>query len=97
MYFAIVLRAPVTVEYWLALAFTTIPENSGNFDSNLKFKQVKNALAAVVLQSFSIGNIVGCVQIIPERATSSITGERRNERWIVSSQTYLASLNDVDN
>jgi len=66
------------VEYWLALAHTTIPENSGNLDPVSKFVQVRKAPAAVVLHVFSVGNIVGCAHIIPEIATSSKTGDGQN-------------------
>jgi hypothetical protein len=79
------------VEYWLALALTTLPENSGNMDPVLKFVQVRRAPAAVALQVFSMGNIVGCALIIPEIATSSKTGDARNERWIVNSHIDLAT------
>jgi hypothetical protein len=82
------------IEYRLALALHTIPENSGNLDPILKFVQVRKALAAVTLKIFSMGNIVGCVHIIPERATISMTGVRRNERWIVNSHTGLVTWND---
>jgi hypothetical protein len=68
------------VEYWWALALTTIPENSGNLDHVSKFVQVRNGPAAVALQVFSMGNIVSCVHVIPEIATSSKTGDRQNER-----------------
>jgi len=47
------------VEYWLALALTRIPENSGNLDPVSKSVQVRKALAAVDLQDFSMGNIIG--------------------------------------
>jgi len=83
------------VEYWLALALTTIPENSGNLYSISKFVQVRKAPAAVALQVFSMGNIVGCVHVIPEAATSSKTGDGRNEQWIVNSHIDLATWNDV--
>jgi len=46
------------VEYWLAQALTTIPDNPGNLDSVLKCVQVRNAPAAVALQVFMMGNIV---------------------------------------
>jgi hypothetical protein len=85
------------VEYWLALALTTIPENSGNLDPVLKFVQVRKAPAAIALQVFSVGNIVGCAHVIPEIATSSKTGDGRNEQWIVNSHIYLATSNDVYN
>jgi len=68
------------VEYWLALALTTIPENSGDLDPILKFVQVRKAPAVVGLQVFSVGNIVGWVYVIPEIAASSQTGDRQNER-----------------
>jgi hypothetical protein len=67
------------VEYWLALGLTTIPENSGNLDLVSKFVQVRKAPAAVALQVFSVGNIVRCAHLIPEIATSSKTGDGRNE------------------
>jgi len=35
------------VEYWLALALTRMPDNSGNLDPVSKFVQVRKALAAV--------------------------------------------------
>jgi hypothetical protein len=85
------------VEYWLALALTTIPENLGNFDPVLKFVQVRKAPAAVALQVFSVGNIVGCAHVIPEIATSSMTAAGRNERSIVNSHIDLATWNDVYN
>jgi len=67
------------VEYWLALVLTTIPENSGNLDPISKIVHVRRALAAVALQVFSVGNIVGCAHIIPEIAGTSKTGDGRNE------------------
>jgi len=82
---------------WLALALTAIPENSGNLDPILQFVQARKALAAVALQVFSVGNIVGSVHVIPEIATSSKTGDRWNERWIVNSHIDLATWNDVYN
>jgi len=85
------------VEYWLALALTTIPENSGNWDPILKFVQVRKVLAAVALQVFSVGNIVGCAHVIPEIATSSKTRDGRNEQLIVNCYIDLATWNDVYN
>jgi len=67
------------VEYWLTLMLTTIPENSGNLDPVSNFVQVRKAPAAVALRVFSVGNIVGRVHVIPEIATSSKTGDVRNE------------------
>ena len=85
------------VEYWLALALTPMPENSSKLDPVSKFVQVRKAPAAVALQVCSLGNIVGCVHIIPEIATSSKTGDKCSERWIVNSPTDLATCNDVYN
>ena len=66
------------VEYWLALALTTMPENSGNLDPVSKFVQVTKAPVAVALEVFSMGNIVGCAHVVPEITTSSYTGDGRN-------------------
>ena len=85
------------VEYSLALALTTIPENSGHLDPISKFVQVRRALAAVALQVSSVGKIGGCVHVIPEIPTSSKAGDRRNERWIVNSHIDLATWNDLYN
>jgi len=73
------------VEYCVALAVTTIPENSRNLDPVMIFVPVRNALAASALHVFSVGNIVGCVHVIPEIATSSMTGDGSNKWWIVNS------------
>jgi hypothetical protein len=67
------------VEYWLALVLTTIPENSGNLDSSSKFVQLKKALSAIPLKSFSMGNIVSCAYVITEIATICKTEVRQNE------------------
>jgi hypothetical protein len=83
------------IEYWLALALTTIAENSGNFDPGSKFIQVEVAPAAVTLHVSSVGNIIGCAHGIPEIATCSKTGDRQNERWIVTSHIDIATWNDV--
>jgi len=85
------------VDYWLALALTTIRANSGNLDRISKLVQVRTAPAAFALQVFSMGNIVGCVQGIPEIATTSKTADGRKERWIVNSHIDLATWNDVYN
>jgi hypothetical protein len=58
---------------------------------------VRKALAAVALQVFSLGNIVGCAQDIPEIATSCRTGDGQNKQWIVNSHIDLATWNDVYN
>jgi len=52
---------------------TTIPENLGNLDPVSKFLQVRKAPAAIALQVFGVGNIIGCVHVIPEIATSRWT------------------------
>jgi hypothetical protein len=83
------------VEYWLALALTTLPEISGNLDPVSKFVHVRKALAAVALHVFSLGNIVGCALVIPEIATSCRTGDGQNKRRIVNSHIDLATWNDV--
>jgi hypothetical protein len=67
------------VEYWLAQALTTIPENSGNFDPVSKFVHVRKSPVGVALQAFSMRNIVGCGNIIPKIATSSKTADGWNE------------------
>jgi len=85
------------VEYWLALSLTTIAETSGNLDPVSKFLQVRQAPAAVALLVFSVGNIIGCMHLIPEIATSSKTGDGQNERWIVNSHIDLATWIDVYN
>jgi hypothetical protein len=85
------------VEYWLALALTTIPENLGNLDPISKKLQLRKAPAAFALLVFSMGNIVGCVLVIPEIPTSSKTGDRRNKRYIVNSHLDLVTWNDVYN
>jgi len=76
---------------------TRIPKNSGDLDPISKFVQVRIALAAVALQVFSVGHIVGCTQVIPAITTSSKTEDERNERWIVNSHTDLGTWNDVYN
>jgi len=83
------------VEYWLALALTTIPENMANLVPISKCVRVRKAPAAVALQGFRVGNIVGCVHIIQEIATRSKSGDRGNERWIITSQIDLATWNNV--
>ena len=51
------------VEYWLSLALTRIPQNLGNLDPVSKLLQVRKAPAAVALQGFSVGYIVGYVNV----------------------------------
>jgi len=76
---------------------TTIPENLGNLDPVSQFVLVRKAPAAIALQVFSLGNIVGCAHAIPEIATGSKTGDGTNERWIVNSHIDLMTWNDVYN
>jgi len=70
----------VFVEYWLALALTTVSENSGNLNPVSKFIQGRKSLAAVALHVFSVGNIVGFAHVIPAIATSCKTGDGRKEQ-----------------
>jgi hypothetical protein len=83
--------------YWLDLVLTTIPENSGNLDPVSNFVQVREPPAPVALQVFSVGNILGCADVIAEIATSSKTGDRRNEQWIINSHIDLATWYVVNN
>jgi hypothetical protein len=76
---------------------TTIPENSGNLDSVLKYVQVKLAQTDVASQDFRVGNLIGFAHGIPQIATSSKRGDGRNERWIVKSHIELVTWNDVYN
>ena len=85
------------IEFWLALALTTMHEYSGYLDHVSKFVQLRNAPAAIALQVFSVGNIVGCAHVIAEIATSSKSGDGRNKRWIANSHIDLATWNDVCN
>jgi hypothetical protein len=85
------------IEYWLALALTKIPETSSNLDPVSKFVQERNAPVALGLQVFTLRNIIGCMHVIPDIATSSMTGDRRNEQWTVNSHISLAIWNDVYN
>jgi len=85
------------VAYWLALALTTIPENSRNLDPILKFVQVRNVPAAIAFQDFSMGNIIGYAQEIPEIVTSIKIWNRQNKQRIVKSRIDLATSNDVYN
>jgi len=81
----------------LALALTTTPETSGKLDPVSQFVQVTKALAAIALQVFCVGNIVGCTHGISEIATSSKTGDGRNKPWIVNRHIDLVTWNDVYN
>jgi hypothetical protein len=81
----------------LALALARITENSGNIEPISKFAQRGNAPAAAAFHVFGVGNIVACVHVIPEIASSSMNGYRRNKRWIVNSHRDLVTWNDVYN
>jgi len=85
------------VEYWLAPALMTTPEDSGNLDPVSKFVQVTQPPAAVSWQIDRVGNIVGWAHVIPGIAISSKTGNGRTEQWIVNSHIDLATWNDVYN
>jgi len=83
------------IDYWLTRALTTIPENLGNLDPVSKFEKLRNTPAAYALQVFNVGNLIGCMHVIPEIATSWETGNKRNERCIGNSDINLATWNDV--
>jgi hypothetical protein len=85
------------VEYWLALALTTIIENSCNLDDVSKLVRVRSAPAPVVVKVFTVGNIGRCAHFIPEIATSCKRGDGRNEQWFVNSHIVLVTWNDVYN
>jgi len=85
------------IETWLAVALTTIPENSSNLDPISKFVQVRKAPAAVASHVFSRRNIIGCAHGIPEIATTVMTGDGQNGQWIVNSLINLATWNVVYN
>jgi len=76
---------------------TTLPKNRGNLDPNSKFVHVRKAPAAVGVQAFSVGIIVGCAHIYPEIATSSQTADERNEGWLVNIDIDLATSNNAYN
>jgi len=67
------------VEYWLALALTTMPWNSGNLDPVSKLVQVWQALAWFAMHVLSMGNIVRSTRIFLEIVPSSNTGARWNK------------------
>jgi hypothetical protein len=66
-------------------------------DPGSKFVQVRKATAAVALQVFSVGYIVGCAHVFPEIAACSKTGDGWNERWILNTHIELVTWNDVYN
>jgi hypothetical protein len=63
-------------------------------DPVLKFVQVRKAPAAIALQVFSMGNIVGCAHVIQEIVTSSKPGDGWDEQRIINIHLDLASWND---
>jgi hypothetical protein len=79
----------------LALALTTRTNDSAHLDPVSRIVLGGNAPAVVALEDFSVGNIVGCTNVVPEIATSNKTGDGQNERWIVNSHLHLATRNDV--
>jgi len=85
------------VEYRLALAFTIVHGTSCKSDHISNFIQVRKALFAVACQVFSMGNLVSCVHIIAEIATSIILGDGQKEQRIVNRYIDLATCNDVYN
>jgi hypothetical protein len=85
------------IQYFLALVLTPIHEDSSNLDPISKFVQVSKAPAAVALHVFRVGNIGGCVHVIPQIVTSSMAGDGWNARWIVNCQIDLATSNDLNN
>jgi hypothetical protein len=54
-------------------------------------------MAAVALEVFTVGNIVGCMHIIPVIATSWKAEDGWNKRWIVNSHIDLATSKDQYN
>jgi hypothetical protein len=58
---------------------------------------VRKAQAAIALQVFKVGIIVGCMHIVPTIATASMTGDGQNERWMIHRHIDLVSWNDVYN
>jgi hypothetical protein len=85
------------IEYWLVQTLTTIPHNPGTVDPVSKFVLVRKALAAIACKVLSMRNIITCGYVFPEIPTCSKTGDGRHEQWIVNSQIYLATWNDVYN
>jgi len=70
-----------------------MPETSAYLHPVQKFVEVKNPQEAVTLQMFSVGNNVSYMNLIPDIARSSKTGDRQNVEWIVNSYLDLATLN----
>jgi hypothetical protein len=82
------------VEYWLALALTTLPETSGNLDLVSIFVHERQAPADIALHVFSVGNNFGCPHVFPEIGTGSKTGHGRNDQWMANSHIDLATWNE---
>jgi hypothetical protein len=74
-----------------------ITKHLGNLDPMSKFVHVRKAPAAVALQVFIVGNIIGCTQVIPVIATSSNTGDGQSKRRISNSHIDLATCHNVSN
>jgi hypothetical protein len=67
------------VEYGFGLAITTIAETSGNLDPISNHFEVRQALAAVTLKYFSVGDIIVCTPVIPVIAPRCKRGAGWNE------------------
>ena len=79
----------------MALARTTVAENSGNIDTISKLAQVRVPPAnRAQYQVFSAWNIVGYPHVIPEKPFTDLT---KNEQWVVNSQIDLMTWNEVYN
>jgi hypothetical protein len=78
------------VEYSLALAGKTVPENSGNLEPVSKCAKVRLSAPENEFKIFNAGNIIGCAHVIPERAC---TDNIQNDRWIVNSHIDLETWN----
>jgi len=83
------------IEFCIALALTSIPENSGIIDPVWKYVQVRNAPASITLQVFSVEIIIGSAYVIPQIATSSKTGNGWNKWWIVNRHIDLVTWKKV--
>jgi hypothetical protein len=78
-----------------AQVLTTIADNMGNLHPVSELVQVSEALLAVVLQVFNLGNNISCRHIIPYVATCFMTGDRQHEQSIVNCHKDLATENDL--
>ena len=81
------------VDHWMTFARKTIAENSGKLDPVSQFAQVKApSTSGATYQVFTVGNVVGCPHVIPEKP---FTDPNKNERWIVNSHIDLMTWNKV--